>query len=439
MPVFEDGQQNRPIHTDVPRISRESTVEILLTRAGISSLREDYCMMEYYANSAIELAATLDHYPILARCHYKRGLARFEQRRWNEASEDFLRARGCAGHYGIESKMIKKWLQKVNRGLDAQTPTTPGPFASPNPNVLSVNNTGWNSSGSLSLENEKDIYSGSPVTDSTGLSLMGDGSIPNSKSTPTGYLPGSPREGYSPPPTFCSPTKEERSQAPSPGQGSPRLDRYISDGVSTWETDHSPFKEVPAPDMSPETAARQDAIRLEIYRAKDQQAAAGRKGYAASSHPGTGGERNPPGRLRTVAFNQEIETYPAPRSFASSGGTTLFGSVTSSLRSSSLRRERVPPIDTSARVTTTTPVRLDSEDASPAMPRTPEIDDGPSSALVRSLFGKDRGGLSDGTPVTPLTAVEAGDGSQTSTSISSTPGTDEGPSSPIFRSLFGKR
>ena len=120
--IFDElGDQIRPIRTDPQLVVRETKINIMIHRAQVCHLLEDYRRMYTRANQAAEAASPLGYPPLTARCCFYRGLASYFHRDFSSARDDFLQARGCAGLYGISSDSIERYIQLIDSATDPET------------------------------------------------------------------------------------------------------------------------------------------------------------------------------------------------------------------------------------------------------------------------------------------------------------------------------
>ena len=117
----EFGEQQRPIRTDPRLVSRETKVNTMITNARIQHLLEEYRQMYNLANHAVEAASILEFPPLTARCCFYRGLAMFLHGDFMSAKDDFVKARGCAGFYGISKQRIERYIHLTDSADNEQT------------------------------------------------------------------------------------------------------------------------------------------------------------------------------------------------------------------------------------------------------------------------------------------------------------------------------
>lgn len=120
--IFDEfGEQQRPVRTDPQLVLLETKVDIMITRAQINYLLEDYPRMYMHANHAAFTASQLRFAPLTARCYYYRGIASYQYRDFTSARSDFLDSRDCAGLYGIPSESIDEYIDLIDKAGNPET------------------------------------------------------------------------------------------------------------------------------------------------------------------------------------------------------------------------------------------------------------------------------------------------------------------------------
>lgn len=110
---------------------RKSSFDVIIARATVTFMLEDYVAMEGHASKAAQISCPLIQIKLYEQCRYIRGVALFHQKRYSEAYEAFHQAINCKGVNGISDKTAGKWMSHVQRVIadtpsqtPLQTPTT---------------------------------------------------------------------------------------------------------------------------------------------------------------------------------------------------------------------------------------------------------------------------------------------------------------------------
>ena len=110
---------------------RKSAFDVIIARATVTFMLEDYVAMEGHASNAAQISCPLIQIKLYEQCRYIRGVALFHQKRYSEAYEAFHQAINCKGVNGISDKTAGKWMSHVQRVIadtpsqtPLQTPTT---------------------------------------------------------------------------------------------------------------------------------------------------------------------------------------------------------------------------------------------------------------------------------------------------------------------------
>ena len=77
--------------------------------------------MYNHVNHAAVAASKLDFAPFTARCYFYRGLAMYLHRNFSSAKDDFVKARDCAGRYGISKESIERYIYLIDSADDEET------------------------------------------------------------------------------------------------------------------------------------------------------------------------------------------------------------------------------------------------------------------------------------------------------------------------------
>ena len=176
---------------------RRSIVDVIITRATVACMLEDYKVMESHVLKAVETAIVLSqtslYASLLKRCQYLKGVALFYQQRSEEADEAFANAGDCPAAPGISLRDAKEWRSVIKEALQAsrpsssagprenfaypESPSTPGmqieppsPFQSRKlTNILEevaareLNNNSANRTGESALEQARQTLGKSPL------------------------------------------------------------------------------------------------------------------------------------------------------------------------------------------------------------------------------------------------------------------------------------
>ena len=114
---------------------RRSIVDVIITRATVAFMLEDYKVMESHVLKAVETAIVLSqtslYASLLKRCQYLKGVALFYQQRFEEADEAFANAGDCPAAPGISLRDAKQWRRVIKEALQA---SRPGSSAGPREN-----------------------------------------------------------------------------------------------------------------------------------------------------------------------------------------------------------------------------------------------------------------------------------------------------------------
>ena len=304
--IFDElGDQQRPIKADSKLVHRETEINIMLTRARVCYLLEDYRRMYTRANQAAAAASIFEFSPLTARCCYYRGLASYLYRDFSSARDDFLEARGCADLYGISSESIERYIDLTDPAIDPLTVT-------------------------LERVPIRKVGRGRQAEWTRGT--RGTGTIESSPSTPddatrlVGDPPKPPVHTASAPSLSGSPNKEERSTGQAREDGNPQIQvlrRPSHIGGLLPNDDPQPAAAEVPPYRPPEEAIPEE-IRKDIFENKARSLS----------------EAGP-----AEAILQEENTLPPP-SMANTE-CTLVGSNTSLGMTRRVPRPHVVPITTS--------------------------------------------------------------------------------------------
>lgn len=340
--IFDElGDQTRPIRTDPQLVVQETKINIMITRARVCHLLEDYRRMYTRANQAVEAASPLGYPPLTARCCFYRGLASYCHRDFSSARDDFLEARGCAGLYGISSDSIERYIQLIDSATDPETAILE-PF--PARGVSRGRQAGRTSRVPRTHTHDENQHSPSTADDAT--TLVGDSAR------------GSPARTAS--------DEEERSTGQEPENVDPEIQvlrRPSHIGALPPDDDPPPATD-DVPDYQPREEAVAEEIRKDIFESK-----------ARSLSEAGPAEANPPGE-RTLA----------PPTMANTE-LTLLGSTTSLGTTRHAARPHVAPISTSLAT-----VRNFARETSPqARPDSGDMDDRGSDEMgsdeIYAAFG----------------------------------------------------
>ena len=107
---------------------RRSIVDVIITRATVACMLEDYKVMESHIVKAVETAIVLSqtslYASLLKRCQYLKGVALFYQQRFEEADEAFANAGDCPAAPGISLRNAKEWRRVIEEALQASRPSS---------------------------------------------------------------------------------------------------------------------------------------------------------------------------------------------------------------------------------------------------------------------------------------------------------------------------
>ena len=107
---------------------RRSIVDVIITRATVACMLEDYKVMESHVLKAVETAIVLSqtslYASLLKRCQYLKGVALFYQQRFEEADEAFANAGDCPAAPGISLRDAKEWRRVIKEALQTSRPSS---------------------------------------------------------------------------------------------------------------------------------------------------------------------------------------------------------------------------------------------------------------------------------------------------------------------------
>ena len=107
---------------------RRSIVDVIITRATVACMLEDYKVMESHVLKAVETAIVLSqtslYASLLKRCQYLKGVALFYQQRFEEADEAFANAGDCPAAPGISLRDAKEWRRVIKAALQTSRPSS---------------------------------------------------------------------------------------------------------------------------------------------------------------------------------------------------------------------------------------------------------------------------------------------------------------------------
>ena len=320
MKIFDElGDQQRPIRTNPQMVVWETIIDIMITRARISYLLEDFPKMYMHANHAVAAASQLRFPPLSAMCCYYRGIASYHHREFPTAKADFETSRGCAGLFGISIEVIDKHIDLIDSADDPETAVLE---RFPAPRSKSIGHRAKRTARIPDVDNEKEPSPiASPADDATTLV---EGSPRSAQDT---ALPLSDEEGS------VGQTREDtNSQIKTSRRSSPLDELSLEDDPQPGtNTDDD------VPNYKPQEEAISEEIRKSIFESKAQ-----------SLDPGS--EAGP-----TVADAQEKKGLYPP-SMADTEWT-LLGSATSQGTTRRVPRPHIAPIDTSLAQATRPAVR----------------------------------------------------------------------------------
>lgn len=362
--IFDQvGDQQRPIRTDPRLVVHETEVNVMITRAQMSYLLEDFPKMYMHANQAAAAAGQLKYPPLTARCCYYRGLAQYHYRDFDLARKDFVASRGCAGLYGISSEIIETHIDLIDKADDPESAILqrfpPGRFSEYNGARRGKRMTAnWEK-----YAVDEDEYSQSSVDDA--LTLVRDS-------------PTSPRDKASAPSPFTPPNQKERPAEQSQEAANSEIQslRRPSRRGAAPPLDGDPQ---PATDEVPTYQPQEEAISEEIRKDILES-----KAKSLVSVSGAGPVE--------VNAAQERRTL-APPSMASTERTVL-GSAASQAATRRVLRPYVAPITTSIATEMNNPVKEASPEATPASGDTDLMD-------VDEIMAAFNTAREDATPNTP--------------------------------------
>lgn len=349
--IFDEfGEQQRPVRTDPEMVSYETEIGIMINRARIKYMLEDYPNMYNHANHAAAAAAKLQFPPLTARCCYYRGMASYHYGDLANAKDDFLASRGCAGLFGISSKSIEEYIDRIDlaEGPDL---TIIEPF--PAREAERTTTTG-----------SKDGNEPSPSTTDDATTLVG-GSPTSPESTAAALSPS------------ISPGEEERCAGNSPEDANSQTQPFRkADPLSGFPLGGDPqCGTEQIPNYQPQEAAISEQIRKDIFESKAQSL-------------------NNVSEASPVRTNPLERTTLSPASMASTE-RTLLGSATSQGTTRRVPRPYVAPITTSlAKSSPVRPVPMTAaiggarDEATPVPDSADEINEDE----IMHAFGADRSG-----------------------------------------------
>lgn len=344
----------------------ETATNIMITRARMNYLLEDFPKMYMHANHAVAAASQLRFPPLTAMCCYYRGMASYHHRDFATAKSDFEESRGCAGHFGISSEIIEKHIDLIDSADDPETAILQ---QFPAPRSKAIVPRAKRRATSPDVHDEDEPPSPSPADDAATLV---EGS------------PGSPQDTALPLPPFTSLNDDLRSvgEIPEETKSPINTSRMPSPPGEMSLDDDDPQPNTSTdddvPNYKPQEEAISEEIRKSIFESKAQ-----------SLDPVN--EAGP-----TVANAQEKKAL-SPPSMASTEWT-LLGSATSQGTTRRVPRPHIAPINTSL-VTVTRPGVRDvsaAEDAFTGGGNSGEMDEDE----IMAAFNTQR---EDATPDTPDT------------------------------------
>lgn len=106
-----------PLYDNIQDKLRQMAVDLWLLRSRLAYSIEDWKAMEHHGQQAYDLADDLQWEPFVAKCAFPIGIARFKQRDWLGAYENFEEAERTEGYY-ISRSEILRWLKLANSKLD---------------------------------------------------------------------------------------------------------------------------------------------------------------------------------------------------------------------------------------------------------------------------------------------------------------------------------
>lgn len=304
--IFDEiGDQQRPIKTNPQMVVWETIIDIMITRARISYLLEDFPKMYMHANHAVAAASQLRFPPLTAMCCYYRGIASYHHREFPTAKSDFEASRGCAGLFGVSSEVIEKHIDLIDSTDDPETAILE---RFPAPRSKSIVKR---AKRTAVIPNIEPSQKAPPADDAPTLD---EGS---SRSAHDTALPLSDEEGS------IGQTREDTdSQIKTSRRSSPLDDLSLEDDPPpSTDTDDD------VPNYKPQEEAISEEIRKSIFESKAQSLDAGNEAGL------------------TVADAQEKQLLYPP-SMASTEWT-LLGSATSQGTARRVSRPHIAPIDTS--------------------------------------------------------------------------------------------
>ena len=337
----EFGEQQRPIKTDPRLVSRETKINSMITNAKIQYLLEDYRQMYNLANHAVEAASILEFPPLTARCCFYRALAMYFHRDFTSARDDFVKARGCAGLYGIPKDSIERYIHLIDSADDEQTAILEKYPARKTSNFES------SPSSEPSPSVESSPSEGSPPSIESSASTAYSPATTSDTATLVAESPRSPQHEASAPPPSSSPNQEERST----------MQRREDEDSPTQPLRGPRHAAAPPPDDEPQPAINeipnyqpQDEAVAEEIRKDIQESKA--RSLSAVGEAGGPAEADPQGEEKSAI----------PSSSVASTDWTLLGSTASPGTLRRVPRPRIAPITTSFASPPATPGSEDREE-----------------------------------------------------------------------------
>lgn len=98
-------------------------VELVLSRAKIAAVSNNWKAMETHCQHALKLATVLDYEPLTAYCEYNRSIALYGQRKHGYALEVFSKSSPCIDVYAT-SQMWDAWMEKMRQKFQ-ENPISP--------------------------------------------------------------------------------------------------------------------------------------------------------------------------------------------------------------------------------------------------------------------------------------------------------------------------
>ncbi len=278
----ESGDQQRPIATDPRLVCLESEVHMLITRARVNYLLENYPKMHAHAYNAVTAATQLKYPPLTARCCFYRGLASYNFRDFDKAKDDFLASRACAGCYGILGEIIEKYIEFIDK---TDNPETAVLEHFPNPKFVEVRGKKRTTIRRADVGNKVEPLS--PIADDA--------------STPVGGSPTSPHDIALPLSPISLPNENERSAGQPHEDTNPQIQtlhrRSPLDGLPLGR-DRQPGTDA-VPNYQPQEEAISEEIRKDILESKAQSLDPASAAIPAGAHPQGRATLSPPSMAST--------------------------------------------------------------------------------------------------------------------------------------------